>query len=86
MKGRSISYRKMMLAYMRTFQRLGVKAIPMVADTGPIGGDLSHEFIILAPTGESQVFYDAAFEGSIMDGESVDDSSEGGGLRARFSG
>ena len=60
--GAVISYRKMMLAYMRTFQRLGVKAIPMVADTGPIGGELSHEFIILAPTGESQVFYDAAFE------------------------
>jgi prolyl-tRNA synthetase len=60
--GAVISYRKMMLSYMRTFQRLGVKAIPMVADTGPIGGDLSHEFIILAPTGESQVFYDAAFE------------------------
>jgi prolyl-tRNA synthetase len=56
------SYRSMMLAYMRTFQRMGLKAIPMVADTGPIGGDLSHEFIILAPTGESQVFYDAAFE------------------------
>ncbi|WP_284943876.1 proline--tRNA ligase [Acidisoma cladoniae] len=61
-EGAVISYRKMMLSYMRTFQRLGVKAIPMVADTGPIGGDLSHEFIILAPTGESQVFYDAAFE------------------------
>jgi prolyl-tRNA synthetase len=60
--GAVISYRKMMLAYMRTFNRLGVKAIPMAADTGPIGGDLSHEFIILAPTGESQVFYDAAFE------------------------
>ncbi|HEX3984866.1 MAG TPA: proline--tRNA ligase [Acidisoma sp.] len=60
--GAVISYRRMMLAYMRTFKRLGVKAIPMVADTGPIGGDLSHEFIILAPTGESQVFYDAAFE------------------------
>jgi prolyl-tRNA synthetase len=56
------SYRRMMLSYMRTFKRLGMKAIPMVADTGPIGGDLSHEFIILAPTGESQVFYDAAFE------------------------
>ncbi|MDT7950028.1 MAG: proline--tRNA ligase [Acetobacteraceae bacterium] len=61
--GAVVSYRKMMLAYMRTFQRLGVAAIPMVADTGPIGGDLSHEFIILAPTGESQVFYDASFEG-----------------------
>ena len=56
------SYRRMMLAYMRTFRRMGLQAIPMVADTGPIGGDLSHEFIILAPTGESQVFYDAAFE------------------------
>jgi prolyl-tRNA synthetase len=56
------TYRKMMLAYMRTFQRMGLKAIPMEADTGPIGGDLSHEFIILAPTGESQVYYDAAFE------------------------
>ena len=55
-------YRRMMLAYMRTFQRLGVRAIPMLADTGPIGGDLSHEFIVLAPTGESQVFYDAALE------------------------
>ena len=60
--GAVLSYRRMMLAYMRTFQRLGLKAIPMVADTGPIGGDLSHEFIILAPTGESQVYYDAAFE------------------------
>jgi prolyl-tRNA synthetase len=60
--GAVASYRKMMLAYMRTFQRMGLKAIPMEADTGPIGGDLSHEFIILAPTGESQVFFDAAFE------------------------
>lgn len=60
--GAVVSYRKMMLAYMRTFQRLGLKAIPMAAESGPIGGDLSHEFIILAPTGESQVWYDAAFE------------------------
>src|ERR1700710_1151487 len=60
--GAVTSYRKMMLAYMRTFQRMGLKAIPMEADTGPIGGDLSHQFIILAPTGESQVYYDAAFE------------------------
>jgi prolyl-tRNA synthetase len=56
------TYRRMMLAYMRTFARLGVRAIPMRADTGPIGGDLSHEFHILAPTGESGVFYDAEFE------------------------
>jgi prolyl-tRNA synthetase len=61
--GAVLSYRRMMLAYMRTFRRMGLQAIPMVADTGPIGGDLSHEFIILASTGESQVFYDAAFEG-----------------------
>jgi prolyl-tRNA synthetase len=60
--GAVVSYRKMMLAYMRTFQRLGLRAIPMAAESGPIGGDLSHEFIILAPTGESQVFYDGAFE------------------------
>src|SRR6266700_2890859 len=60
--GAVVSYRKMMLSYMRTFQRMGLKAIPMEADTGPIGGDLSHEFIILAPTGESQVYYDADFE------------------------
>ena len=60
--GAVVSYRRMMLAYMRTFQRLGLRAIPMAADTGPIGGDLSHEFIILAPTGESQVYFDAAFE------------------------
>jgi prolyl-tRNA synthetase len=60
--GAVVSYRKMMLAYMRTFQRMGLKAIPMVADTGPIGGDLSHEFIVLAHTGESQVYYDSDFE------------------------
>ena len=50
------SYNKMFVAYLRTFARFGLKAIPMRADTGPIGGDLSHEFIILADTGESEVF------------------------------
>ena len=50
------SYRRMFTAYLRTFARMGLKSIPMQADTGPIGGDLSHEFIILAETGESQVF------------------------------
>ena len=74
--GAVVSYRKMMLAYMRTFQRLGVKAIPMVADTGPIGGDLSHEFIILAPTGESQVFYDAAYDDMDFTKEVVDHNSD----------
>lgn len=56
--GAKVSYNKMFLAYLRTFERLGLKAIPMKADTGPIGGDLSHEFIILADTGESEVFCD----------------------------
>jgi prolyl-tRNA synthetase len=56
------SYYKQMLAYLRTFQRMGIQAVPMKAESGPIGGDLSHEFIVLAPTGESEVFYDSAFE------------------------
>jgi prolyl-tRNA synthetase len=55
-EGARHSYHKMFVAYLRTFHRMGLKAIPMKADTGPIGGDLSHEFIILADTGESQVF------------------------------
>ncbi|MCG9914811.1 MAG: proline--tRNA ligase [Phenylobacterium sp.] len=50
------SYNRMFVAYLNTFSRLGLKAVPMRADPGPIGGDLSHEFIILADTGESQVF------------------------------
>jgi prolyl-tRNA synthetase len=54
------SYQRMFVAYLRTFARLGVKAIPMRAETGPIGGDLSHEFIVLADTGESDVYCDRA--------------------------
>ncbi|MSP79647.1 MAG: proline--tRNA ligase [Rhodospirillales bacterium] len=54
--GARMSYNKMFVCYLRTFEKLGLKAIPMAADTGPIGGDLSHEFLILAETGESQVF------------------------------
>lgn len=50
------SYNKMFAAYLNTFARLGIKAVPMKADTGPIGGDLSHEFVILAESGESEVF------------------------------
>ncbi|MEM0899090.1 MAG: proline--tRNA ligase [Pseudomonadota bacterium] len=57
------AYNRMFVAYLRTFSRLGMKAIPMRADTGPIGGDLSHEFIILADTGESEVFCDRAYLG-----------------------
>ena len=52
------SYNKFFISYLRTFKRLDLKAIPMAADTGPIGGNLSHEFIILAETGESKIFTD----------------------------
>ncbi|MEQ8449903.1 MAG: proline--tRNA ligase [Nitratireductor sp.] len=54
--GARAAYNRMFVAYLRTFARMGLQAIPMRADTGPIGGDLSHEFIILASTGESEVF------------------------------
>ena len=54
--GAKHAYNRMFAAYLRTFARLGLKSIPMVADTGPIGGNLSHEFIILASTGESEVY------------------------------
>ncbi|MFG1463622.1 proline--tRNA ligase [Xanthobacter sp. DSM 24535] len=60
-EGARHSYNKMFVAYLRTFSRMGLKAIPMVADTGPIGGNLSHEFIILASTGESEVFCHADY-------------------------
>jgi len=57
-KDAELSYNKMFFAYLKTFERLGLKSIPMKADTGPIGGDLSHEFIILAETGESKIYAD----------------------------
>jgi prolyl-tRNA synthetase len=54
--GAKRAYNKMFVAYLRTFARMGLKAVPMIAETGPIGGDLSHEFIILADTGESKIY------------------------------
>jgi prolyl-tRNA synthetase len=66
------SYQKMFVSYLRTFARLGLKAIPMKADTGPIGGDLSHEFIILADTGESAVFCHRDLIEMEVPGEEVD--------------
>jgi prolyl-tRNA synthetase len=56
------SYEAMFVAYLRTFARLGLQAVPVRAPTGPIGGNLSHEFHVLAETGESALFYDAALE------------------------
>jgi prolyl-tRNA synthetase len=66
------SYNKMFVAYLRTFARMGLKAIPMVAETGPIGGNLSHEFIILASTGESEVFCHRDYLGFDVPDENVD--------------
>lgn len=56
------TYQRMLLAYLKTFRRMELNAIPVRADTGPIGGDLSHEFHVLADTGESAIYYDAAFD------------------------
>jgi prolyl-tRNA synthetase len=66
------SYNKMFVAYLRTFARMGLKAIPMRAETGPIGGDLSHEFIVLAETGESGVYCDRDVLNLPVPGEDVD--------------
>jgi prolyl-tRNA synthetase len=72
----------MFVSYLRTFTRMGLQAIPMRADTGPIGGDLSHEFIILAETGESQVFCDRDYLSLPVPGENTDftNDSEIGGI------
>lgn len=70
------AYNKMFVAYLRTFERMGLKSIPMAAETGPIGGDLSHEFIILADTGESEVFCDRALVEKSAPGEDVDYDSD----------
>jgi prolyl-tRNA synthetase len=67
-----ISYNKMFVAYLRTFKRMGLTAIPMRAETGPIGGDLSHEFLLLAETGESGVFCDREILSVPVPGEDVD--------------
>ena len=64
------SYNKMFVSYLKTFARLGIKAVPMRADTGPIGGDASHEFLVLADTGESGVFFDGVLHD--MDWSSID--------------
>src|SRR5262245_35571185 len=72
------SYNKMFVAYLRTFARLGLKSIPMVAETGPIGGNLSHEFIILAETGESEVFCHRDYLDMPVPGDDVDFDDVGG--------
>ena len=78
------SYNKMFVAYLRTFARMGLKSIPMAADTGPIGGDLSHEFIILAETGESQVYCHADLVETSAPGADTDFDADLSPLIARF--
>ena len=75
-EGARHAYNRMFVAYLRTFARLGLKAIPMRADSGPIGGDLSHEFVILADTGESAVFCDRALLELEVPGEDTDFRSD----------
>ncbi len=72
------SYNKMFVAYLRTFARLGLKSIPMIAESGPIGGNLSHEFIILASTGESEVFCHRDYLDFAVPDEKVDFGNAGG--------
>ena len=66
------AYNRHLITYLRTFERMGLQAVPMRADTGPIGGDLSHEFLVLADTGESKVFYDREVENSKLGADSID--------------
>jgi prolyl-tRNA synthetase len=70
------SYNRMYVAYLRIFARMGLKSIPMRAETGPIGGDLSHEFIVLAETGESGVFCHKDLLDMPIPGEDVDFDSD----------
>ncbi len=73
-----VAYNRMFVSYLRTFERMGIKAIPMRADTGPIGGDMSHEFLILADTGESGVFCHKDYLDLPIPGDDVDyDNAQG---------
>jgi prolyl-tRNA synthetase len=71
-EGAKHSYNRMFVAYLRTFARMGLRSIPMVAESGPIGGNLSHEFIILAETGESEVYCDREYLNFEVPGPDVD--------------
>jgi prolyl-tRNA synthetase len=85
-EGARRSYNKMFVAYLRTFERMGLKSIPMAAETGPIGGDLSHEFIILADTGESEVFCHRDLIERRAPGEDIDFESDLAPLIAEWTG
>jgi prolyl-tRNA synthetase len=82
------SYNQMMVSYIRTFERMGLKAVPMRAESGPIGGDLAHEFLILAETGESEVFLDRDLVELELGGTAVDydDKAQMQGIVDRWTG
>ena len=75
-----ISYNKFFVCYLKTFQRLELKAIPMTAETGPIGGDLSHEFIIISQTGESDIYFDSKLLEQENELQSINYSEDSSGL------
>jgi prolyl-tRNA synthetase len=83
-EGARKSYHRMFVAYLRTFARLGLKAIPMRAESGPIGGDMSHEFVILADTGESAVFCDKRLLELDVPGEDTDFDADLSPIVERF--
>jgi len=83
-EGATASYQRMFASYLRTFAALGLRAVPVRADTGPIGGDLSHEFHILADTGESDLYYHKDFEAVTL--EELADVREGSDMLARLQG
>lgn len=66
-EGAVSAYKRVVLAYLKTFARMGLRVIPVAANTGPIGGNLSHEFHVMAETGESEVFYDSAYDAIVAD-------------------
>ena len=80
------AYNRQFVAYLRTFAQMGLKAIPMRAETGPIGGDMSHEFVILADTGESEVHCDAALLDFDLPGEEAYDRADLSALVERWTG
>ncbi len=80
------SYNKMFVSYLKTYERLGLKAIPMAADTGPIGGDMSHEFLILADTGESEIACHRDFLEMSLINQSIDFDGDLQPIVDRFTG
>ncbi|MEK9671628.1 MAG: proline--tRNA ligase [Rhodospirillaceae bacterium] len=79
-EGARRSYQKHFVSYLKTYERMGLKAVPMAADTGPIGGDMSHEFLILAETGESEI----ACHRDFLDNDWLDNIDLEGDLEAAF--